>query len=184
MSYSMSHHSVAISILRSIKSLRQYALQLILKSEWSDMAPSFENEKNKAAAQADKLLDDARKLKEQSKKNISTGSYNSSLGDAVESIKAASENISAASRFLISCKETILGFYQRVLAPIVSILYPPVSWIVQQYKKIWERFAFTTDAKTGHRVLSRHRSSLLIVITFLFLSSLIGIISFFCFFDH
>ena len=129
--------------------------------------PPVKNKDGKTVStQVDDLLEKAQRLSAQARtQGEQNADSSSALSDAVESIKSTSETIGAVGRFAHSSKETFLGVHERILGPLWSLISPPLKWVMASYKKLWNRHAFSTDAKTGARVLSRKRSSFIIALT-------------------
>jgi hypothetical protein len=93
-----------------------------------------------------------------------------SEGSLASSIRELNENISWLRRAIITTKQIVTGLGSTVLAPAWRLVKPPFSWLWRKYTAVWHRFAYVRTGVNGELVLSRTRSSFLVLLTVALLS--------------
>ena len=124
----------------------------------------------KDTREIDSLMARARRMAEPSSSQ-STPEHEDQ-GGLVESLQELNENISFLRRTITATRMVVSGLISTCVAPVWRVARRPVSWLSRIYLSFWNRWAYTTDATTKERRLSRVRSSVVVVVTILALSTL------------
>jgi hypothetical protein len=107
-----------------------------------------------------------------------TGSHTRNSGTAPaahdgavgESLRELHENLTWLRRSVHATKQVLTGLFAHVVAPVWRIVGPPALWIGRTYRSIWRRFAYVHNTPNGEPVISRGRSSAMVVATIALLS--------------
>ncbi len=126
-------------------------------------------EKKDSKQEIDRLLAEAKDLQKRSELHSKTSKASDIYSHTSDSIKELGENLSFFRRTVVDIKEGCAGIFENVLRPLWSIIGPPFNLAARIYRKIWRRFAYYTDKKSGNRVLSRRRSGVVAAITLFFI---------------
>jgi len=132
------------------------------------MEDSSQHKGGQVQADREALLARARRIA-QSPSPESSQSQRGQAGIA-ESIQEFNQNVSFIRRCLSSTQDVLGGLTSNIGAPVWRIVRPPLLFIGRLYLRFWNRWAYVTESKTGERKISRARSSIVITLTFLFLS--------------
>ena len=110
----------------------------------------------------DRLLEEARLLQKRSEVHEKTSGI---FSQTTDSLKEIQKDLGFIKRSILDIREGWLGIVENVLKPLWFIFGPPFNLIARFYKRIWNRFAYTTEKISGHRRLSRRRSGVLVGLT-------------------
>lgn len=91
-------------------------------------------------------------------------------GSVADTIHEFNQNVSLIRRYASATRVVLGGLWTNVIEPIWNFFRPPALWIWRHYLSFWRRWACSTIPGTNERVLSRTRSSAVLVATFLLLS--------------
>jgi hypothetical protein len=91
-------------------------------------------------------------------------------GTVATSLRELNENITWLRRSVNATRQVLSGLYEHVGAPVWRVVRPPLLFIVRLYRAIWRRCAYVRHPSTGEPVISRARSSIIIVGTITFLA--------------
>ena len=97
-------------------------------------------------------------------------SESKSDGGIADAIQELNENLTFFRRSVKSIRVVVGGLTTNVFGPVWRLIKPPVLLVCRLYLTFWNRWAYSTDKKTNERVLSRTRSSTVVIVTVLFLS--------------
>jgi len=89
----------------------------------------------------------------------------------VDSIRELNENISFFRRIVSAIRTVIGGLVSTTVSPVWRVVRGPASWLSGLYVAFWNRWAYAAESGTKERQLSPVRSSVVIVITILALST-------------
>ena len=93
-----------------------------------------------------------------------------SEGGIADTIQELNENLTFFRRCMTSTRVVVSGLRSNVVGPIWGFVLPPLAFVARLYLVFWNRWAYVTDKVTKERTLSRARSSVVVVVTILFLS--------------
>ncbi len=124
------------------------------------------DEEESSSEQADRLLAEAKML------HARSGKPKPPPVTEPGTLQGLADDVRYVRRTVVNVKEGTLGFYLHFLQPIWNVIGPPIRWVLRQYRRFWQRFAFRTDRKTGERVLSRRRAGFVMGFTFLVLAGM------------
>jgi hypothetical protein len=92
-------------------------------------------------------------------------------GGLVDNIRELNDNITFFRKCLSATRTVVSGLLSTIVSPVWRLLRSPVLWVVRHYLRLWNRWAYTADRDTKARKLSRARSSVVIVVSVLALST-------------
>lgn len=97
-------------------------------------------------------------------------SYSKILKDADESVRSLTEGAKSVKNKFLNLREISLGIYEKLVEPIYRIVKPPLAFVWHIYERIWNKYAYIHDIKSGTKVISRTRSTILVLVFISFIS--------------